>query len=104
MLQTFLADTELLTRVELESVVTLVDAANFQRQIDDTIAREQIAFADLIVLNKVDLLEPDELVPLERDLRAINPVAAIIRTTNSEVAADTLLGVSPVFVAPCAGD
>jgi G3E family GTPase len=93
-LQTFLADTELLTRVELESVVTLVDAANFQRQIDDTIAREQIAFADLIVLNKVDLLEPDELAPLERDLRAINPVAAIIRATNSEVAPDALLGVS----------
>ena len=94
MLQTFLADTELLTRVELESVVTLVDAANFQRQIDDPIAREQIAFADLIVLNKVDLLEPDALAPLERDLRAINPVAAIIRTTNSEVAPDALLGVS----------
>jgi G3E family GTPase len=93
-LQTFLADTELLSRVELESVVALVDAANFQRQMADTIAREQIAFADLIVLNKVDLLRPDELVPLERDLRAINPVATIIRTTNSEVAPDILLGVS----------
>jgi G3E family GTPase len=92
-LQTFLADTDLLTRVELESVVTLVDAANFQRQIDDDIAREQIAFADLIVLNKVDLLDTDEIAPLERDLRAINPAAAIIRTTNSEVAVDTLLGV-----------
>ena len=93
-LQTFLADTELLTRVELESVVTLVDASNFQRQIDDPIAREQIAFADLIVLNKVDLLKADELTPLERDLRAINPIAAIIRATNSEIATDTLLGVS----------
>jgi len=92
-LQTFLADTELLTRVELESVVTLVDAANFQRQIDDDIAREQIAFADLIVLNKVDLLNTDEIAPLERDLRAINPAAVIIRTTNSEVAVATLLGV-----------
>jgi G3E family GTPase len=92
-LQTFLADTDLLTLVELESVVTLVDAANFQRQIDDNIAREQIAFADLIVLNKVDLLEPDEITPLERALRAINPVAAIIRTQNAEVATDTLLGV-----------
>lgn len=92
-LQTFLADTDLLTRVELESVVTLVDAANFQRQIDDGIAREQIAFADLIVLNKVDLLQTDDIAPLERDLRAINPTAAIIRTTNSEVATDTLLGV-----------
>ncbi len=93
-LQTFLADTDLLTRVELESVVALVDAANFQRQIDDPIAREQIAFADLIVLNKVDLVAPDALVPLERGLRAINPLAAIHRATNSEIATETLLGVS----------
>jgi G3E family GTPase len=92
-LQTFLADADLLTRVELESVVTLVDAAHFQRQIDDNIAREQIAFADLIVLNKVDLLDTDDLAPLERDLRAINPVATIIRTNNSDVATDMLLGV-----------
>jgi len=92
-LQTFLADTDLLTRVELESVVTLVDAANFQRQIDDGIAREQIAFADLIVLNKVDLLDTDDIAPLERDLRALNPIATIIRAINSEVATDSLLGV-----------
>ena len=93
-LQTFLADTDLLTRVELESVVTLVDAANFQRQIDDPIAREQIAFADLIVLNKVDLVEPDALAPLERVLYAINPLVTILRATNSEIATETLLGVS----------
>lgn len=98
-LQTFLADEELLTRVELESVVTLVDAANRQRQLDDDMAREQIAFADLIVLNKIDLLDTDALEPLERDLRAINPVAAIIRTNHSEVAAQTLLGV-PRFSLP----
>jgi G3E family GTPase len=98
-LQTFLADAELLTCVELESVVTLVDAANRQRQLDDDMAREQIAFADLIVLNKVDLLDTDALELLERDLRAINPVAAIIRTNHSEVAAETLLGV-PRFSLP----
>jgi G3E family GTPase len=92
-LQTFLADTDLLTRVELESVVTLVDAAHVQRQIKNDIAREQIAFSDLIVLNKVDLLKPDDIAPLERQLRAINPTADIIRTTNAEVAAGTLLGV-----------
>ena len=63
------------------------------------IAREQIAFADLIVLNKVDLLEAEDVAPLERHLRAINPTAAIIRTKNAEVAADTLLGV-PRFSLP----
>jgi G3E family GTPase len=98
-LQTFLADADLLTRVELESVVTLVDAGNYQRQIHDDIARDQIAFADLIVLNKVDLLDTDALARLERDLYAINPVAGIIRTTNSEVAVETLLGV-PRFSLP----
>jgi G3E family GTPase len=92
-LQTFLADTEVLTRVQLESVVTLVDAAHVQRQIGNDIAREQIAFADLIVLNKVDLLEADDIIPLERHLRAINPTAAILRTKNAEMAADTLFGV-----------
>jgi len=90
-LQTFLADTDLLTRVELESVVALVDAAHFQLQIRNDIAREQIAFADLIVLNKVDLLEAEEVAPLERNLRAINPTAAIIRTKNAEVAAGTFV-------------
>jgi G3E family GTPase len=98
-LQTFLADTDLLTRVELESVVTLVDAAHVRRQIGSDIAREQIAFADLIVLNKVDLLESDDVAPLERQLRAINPTAVIIRTKNGEVAARTLLGV-PRFSLP----
>lgn len=93
-LQTFLADRDLLTRVELESVVTLVDAANVQRQIGDAIAREQIAFADLIVLNKVDLLDSDDLAWIERGLRAINPIAAIVRATNSEVAIGALLGLS----------
>ena len=92
-LQTFLADTDLLTRVELESVVTLVDAANFQRQIDDGVAREQIAFADLIVLNKVDLLDPDDIAPLERGLRTLNPIATFVRTVHSKVAANGLLGV-----------
>jgi len=92
-LQTFLADTDLLTRVELESVVTLVDAAHFQRQIGNDIAREQIAFADLIVLNKIDLLAADDIAPLERHLHAINPTTAIIRTKNAEVATGTLLGV-----------
>jgi G3E family GTPase len=92
-LQTFLADADLLMRVALESVVTLVDAANFQHQIDDAIAAEQIAFADLIVLNKVDLIEAGPLQALEQHLRSVNPAATIIRSNNADVASDELLGV-----------
>jgi G3E family GTPase len=92
-LQTFLADADLLRQVELESVVTLVDAANFHHQIDDGIANEQIAFADLVVLNKVDLMDASELSSLEDHLRSINPVATIIRANNAEISSDMLLGV-----------
>jgi G3E family GTPase len=91
--QTFLADADLLMRVTLESVVTLVDAANFQHQIDDAIAAEQIAFADVIVLNKVALIGAGKLEALENYLRAVNPAATFIRTNNADVTSDELLGV-----------
>jgi G3E family GTPase len=91
-LQTFLADAEVMDKVELESVVTLVDAENFRRQINDDIAREQIAFADLILLNKIDRVEPPEIAQLERDLRALNPAAEVMRTRNAAAAAADLLG------------
>jgi G3E family GTPase len=92
-LQTFLADADLLTQVELESVITLVDAANFHHQIEDGIATEQIAFADVIVLNKVALLAPDQLDTLQDYLYSINPTATVIRTNNSHVDSSDLLGV-----------
>jgi G3E family GTPase len=91
-LQTFLADADLLERVQLQSVVTLVDAANFHRQIEDAIAIEQIAFADLLVLNKVDLLVPGDLVALQDRLRMLNPLATIICTNHSDVGGNAILG------------
>jgi G3E family GTPase len=91
-LQTFLADAELLTKVELESVISVADAVNLARHIDDEIAREQIAFADLIVLNKMDLLGPSGLESLERNLRRINPGACLVSSVHSRVPSDVLLG------------
>ena len=92
-LQTFLADADLLMRVALEAVVTLVDAANFQHQIHDAIAAEQIAFADVILLNKAGLIGAAALEALEKRLRALNPAAGIMHTNHAEVAAGALLGV-----------
>lgn len=92
-LQTFLADADLLMQVELESVVTLVDAVNFHHQINDDIATEQIAFADLIVLNKVDLMDEAQLTWLEDYLQTTNPVATIVRTNGSQISTDVILGV-----------
>jgi G3E family GTPase len=91
-LQTFLADADLLEKVQLESVITLVDAANHVRQQDDDIAREQIAFADLVILNKIALLTEDQLKELEQSVRALNPTAEILRANHAELPASTLLG------------
>ncbi len=91
-LQTFLADPDLREAVDLESVVTVVDALHLRRQLDDDIAREQVAFADVILINKLDLITEDELIAVERTIRSLNPTAAIITSTRSQIRADALLG------------
>jgi G3E family GTPase len=60
-LQTFLADPDVRERVELESVVVVVDALHAQQQLADDIAREQVAFADRVVINKTDLASEDDV-------------------------------------------
>ncbi len=93
-LQTFLADPDLRARVELESVVTVVDAHHFLHQIADEIVREQVAFADVIVINKTDLVdESGALARMHEQVRAINRTAAIMQADHSRIDPDALLGV-----------
>jgi G3E family GTPase len=91
-LQTFLADPDLRQQVELESVVTVVDALHFGRQLADEIVREQVAFADIIVMNKVDLVTQETLGQLQGQIRELNTTAAIVLANYSQVTAHTLLG------------
>lgn len=92
-LQTFLADPDLRAAVELESVVALVDARHFPQQIDNEIAREQVAFADLVVVNKLDLVDDGERTAIDAQVKALNPTATILTATHSRLAAGSLLGV-----------
>jgi G3E family GTPase len=92
-LQTFLADPGLREAVELESVVTVVDGHHFGQQLNDEIVREQVAFADVIVINKIDLIDQPALQQLKLQIRALNPTASITTASHSRVAADSLLGV-----------
>jgi G3E family GTPase len=92
-LQTFLADPDLREQVELESVITVVDAYHFRRQLGDAIVREQIAFADVVVMNKADLVAEGALELLDQEVRSLNRTAAVVTATNSQVPADFLLGV-----------
>ena len=91
--QTFFVDEEVRARTRLDSVTTVVDAKHVLLRLSDSReAREQIAFADQIVLNKTDLVSADDLRMVEARLRRLNPLAPIHRAQRSNVPLDAILG------------
>jgi len=91
--QTFFADDEIAAKAKIDSIVTVVDAKYLPLRLKDSKeAEEQIAFADVILLNKSDLVDKEELAQIERAIRAINRYAKIVRTTRCEVPLDQVLG------------
>jgi G3E family GTPase len=92
--QTFFVDDEMQSKLRLDGIVTLVDAKHVWQHLDDSDeVKEQIAFADVILLNKIDLVAPEELDKLEARLRSMNAAAKIYRTHNSGAEIDTVLNV-----------
>lgn len=90
--QTFFVDDDVRDRVALDSVVTLVDAAHFLAQVEDGHeVAEQVAFADTIVLNKMDLVSPAQVEAVKRRIQGLNPFAAIHESVRSEVGLDVVL-------------
>jgi len=99
--QTFFADDFVQQHMRLDGILTLVDAKHVIQHLDEekpegveNEAVEQIAFADRILLNKCDLVESEQdLVEVEKRIKAINEKVPIKRTTNSEVEMDFILGI-----------
>ena len=90
--QTFFVDEDVRAKTRLDSVTTVVDAKHvLLRLADSREAREQIAFADQIVLNKTDLVDGAALAEVERRLRRLNPLAPIHRAQRSNVDLATIL-------------
>ena len=84
--QTFFVDEGVRSKTRLDAIVTVVDAKNLPARLaDSTEAAAQIAFADVIVLNKTDLVSPAELEAVEAEIRKINRFAKIHRTQRSAV-------------------
>ena len=82
--QTFFVDDGVRARTRLDAIITVVDAKNLPaRLIDSAEAAAQIAFADVIVLNKTDLVDAAELAAVEAQIRAINAYAKIHRAERS---------------------
>jgi G3E family GTPase len=90
--QTFFMDDEVRARSRLDAVVTVADAKNLLARLADSHeAEEQIAFADVVLLNKTDLVSKDELAAVERRIRAMNPHAVIHRTERCAIPLDRVL-------------
>jgi G3E family GTPase len=84
--QTFFVDADVKDAARLDAVVTLADAKWLVNRLKDAPeAKNQIAFADVIVLNKTDLVSPAELAEVEARIRGINPYAKLHRAIKAEV-------------------
>jgi G3E family GTPase len=84
--QSFFIDEQIKSEYQLNGVVTVVDAKHiFQQLHQSPEAKEQIAFADMVLLNKTDLINFEDLPELEYKIRNINRVARICQTRNSDV-------------------
>lgn len=92
-IQSFFMDEIMRSKTELDAVVTVVDAKHIWDHWDSSEAQEQIAFADVILLNKMDLVLPEQIDVLKKQIRAANAIAKIYCTQNCELMIDSILGV-----------
>ena len=93
--QTFFVDQDVADRTKLDAIVTVADAVHLSSQlVDHHEAEEQIAFADVILLNKIELVEKGDLEKVNNRIRKINPFAKIIKTTRCEAPLDQIVGLN----------
>ncbi len=92
--QAFLLEDVVNDTLKLDGIVTLVDAKHFWRQLDEVdVAWEQIAFSNVILLNKIDLVSADEIAKVDTKIRSINPTARIFQTQNAGIELDEILNI-----------
>jgi G3E family GTPase len=98
--QTFFVDDDIQSKFTLDGIITVTDSKHILARLDDekpegveNEAVEQVAFADRILLNKIDLVDAAELAPIEERLKKINPSAAIFRCEQSKVDPKSLIGI-----------
>ena len=93
--QTFFVDEDVADRTKLDAIVTVADAVHLASQLGEHHeAEEQIAFADVVLLNKTDLIESKNLDSVETRIKKINPYAKIIRTARCDAPLDEVVGLN----------
>jgi G3E family GTPase len=91
--QTFFVDENVGRKTRLDAVVTVADAKWLNDRLKDAPeAKNQIAFADVILINKTDLVTPEELSEVEARIRGINPYAKVHKTQRAKIELDQVLG------------
>ena len=98
--QTFFVDEKVVSRYKLDGIITVVDAKHLIQHVDEekpegveNEAVEQLAFADRIMLNKIDLVSEEELTEVEKRIKSINGFAPIYHTENSIISPDELINI-----------
>ena len=91
--QTFFVDEDIAARTRLDAIVTVADAKHLTDELGRAPeAQQQIAFGDIVLLNKTDLVSGDDLAAVEDRISRINPTATIVRTERCAVPLDAILG------------
>jgi len=91
--QTFFMDEAVGAKTKLDAVVTVADARWLSDRLKDAPeAKNQIAFADVILINKTDLVSPEDLRELEARIRGLNPYARLHRTERAQIDINEVLG------------
>ncbi len=91
--QTFFMDEEMKDKLRLDAIITLVDTKHVLQHLDSDECHAQLAFADVVLLNKRDLVSDEELAAVEQQVRGINRLAQIHSTAQGELAIEQLLGI-----------
>jgi G3E family GTPase len=93
-IQIFLSEQNVNYFIKLDAIVAVADAFHIDRQlVDYHETREQIAFADVILVNKIDLLKPGGLEKVVANIKNINPEAKLIKTVNCDAPIEELLNI-----------
>ena len=91
-IQTFFLDPVIQSAYQINGVVTVVDSYHIHKHFEKGLeAKEQIAFADVVLVNKLDLIEENEKENLLHELQGINPTAKLIQSINCDVDIPSLL-------------
>ncbi|MFT8670336.1 CobW family GTP-binding protein [Acetobacter orientalis] len=92
-IQSFMLDDTLSRDIKLDAIITVVDARHLEYQIHQDEAVEQISFADVILLNKIDLVDNKKILEARECISRLNPLARVIQTKECSVSMGQVLDI-----------